>query len=154
MYFVIKGDSIMYFVLRLGGDLSLYIPAKYRPFFEPLDKNSPYNIKVNLENSSGDIVVDNVLDDKKIDERNSEITKLGGLINELRRKKENGDNINIIEIRLKLKDDSIITHNLNTPNIEDYDDNKLVINSGTLVINGKTTIDLNNIEEITLKLDI
>ncbi len=146
MYFVIKGDSIMHFILYLGEQLSLYIPKKYLPFFEPLGKGSPYNkINLKLENSSGSIVVDNVLDNKKIDKNCPEITKLGDLVDELRRKKKNKDKIYIIEIRIKLKDNSTVTYNLNTPTIKD---NNLIINGIT------STINLDDIEEIILKLDM
>ncbi|GEM_PF-4437535 len=133
----------MHFVLYLQP--ILHIPEDYLEFFQQLDKNSPYNIKVNLKNSNGKIVVKNVLGNKTINQSCPEITKLGNLSNILRENKKHREKIDIVEI--------IITKN-NSPRPKKIKNpNKLAINGNTLIINGES-IDLNNIKEITLVLNV
>ena len=111
------------------------------PFFHAIDKTSKYSIKLNIIDINTGLRFDDVLRNKKVDEKCPEITKVSGLKNHYK----NGQIFIVDVMKIIEKNGSIhiFPRSALIPGVDIINDN--------IVING-TQIPLENIKEITLEI--
>ena len=88
----------MYVTFR-SSDNALYLPKEYLEFFETLKKFN-LNVDIRYEDDKAVVICKDVLKNKKIDEKNPEITKLCATVDGLK-KLANNSKDNTVNLQVK-----------------------------------------------------